>query len=403
MRIRHPLAAALAVVLVSHGTAHAAAKKAYDVGVTDTEIKIGNTIAYSGSGSAYGQYALSAAAYFRMVNDKGGVQGRKINFISLDNAYSPPKTVEQVRRLVEQDKVFALFENFGTAPNTAIENYVNAKKIPNMFVVSGDSKWADAKKHPYTSSWQLSNHGEARAYAKHIMSTKPDAKIAVLYQNDDYGKDALAGLKEQLGPKVKQIVAEASYELSDATVDSQIVSFKAAGADVFVNISTQKFAAQSIRKAYDIGWKPVFYLNSLASSVGTVLTPAGLEKAVGLISAGYLKEPSDKQWENDAGMKEYLAFMKKYLPNAKVDDGMNVRGYCAAQTFVHVLEQCGDELTRENLMRQAANLKNLQLPMALPGVVINTTPENRWSIRSMQLVRFDGQSWRNFGPIISVD
>ena len=370
-------------------------------GVTKTEIRLGQTMAYSGPVSAYGQYGKAELAYLKMVNERGGVNGRKIDLVSLDDSYSPPKTIEQVRRLVERDEVLALFQNLGTASNTAIQRYVNAKKVPNLFVISGDSKWSDATAHPFTTSWQPSNQTEARVYAKHILAVRPNAKIAVLYQNDDYGKDALKGFKEELGAKASQIVAENSYEVSDPTVDSQIVTFKGAGADVFFSISTQKFAAQAIRKAYDIGWKPVQYLNSLASSVGAVLEPAGLEKSKGIISVAYLKDPSDKRWANDAGMKDYLEFMKKYLPGDNVYDTMNVFGYSAAQTLVHVLAQCGDDLSRENLLRQATNIKNLTLPMVLPGIVINTTPEQRTALRSMQLASFDGKAWQLFGDIIS--
>jgi len=375
--------------------------KEYGPGVTDTEIKLGQTMAYSGPVSAYGQYGKAEAAYFRMLNEQGGVNGRKINLVSLDDGYSPPKTVEQTRRLVESERVLALFQNLGTASNTAIQKYIAARKVPNLFVISGDSKWSDAKRFPWSTGWQPSNQTEMRVYAKHILQTKPDARIAVLYQNDDYGKDALEGLKDELGDKVGQIVAESSYEVSDPTIDSQIVSFKGAQADVFVNIATQKFAAQAIRKAHDIGWKPVHYLNSLASSVGSVLTPAGLDKSTGIISVAYLKDPTDPRWKDDPAMQDYVAFMKKYMPDANIYDNMNVFGYSAAQTMVHVLEQCGDDLTRENLMRQATSIKNLQLPMALPGIVVNTTPESRTALKSMQLASFDGKAWQLFGEVIT--
>ncbi|APW39747.1 branched-chain amino acid ABC transporter substrate-binding protein [Rhodoferax koreense] len=369
-------------------------------GVTKTEIRLGQTMAYSGPVSAYGQYGRAEQAYFKMLNERGGINGRKVTLISLDDSYSPPKTIEQVRRLVERDEVLALFQNLGTASNTAIEKYVNAKQVPNLFAISGDSKWADGKAHPFTTSWQPSNQTEARIYAKHILASRPDAKIAVLYQNDDYGKDALKGFKDELGDKASLIVAEKSYEVSDPTIDSQIVSFKGAGADVFFSITTQKFAAQAIRKAYDIGWKPVQYLNSLASSVGAVLEPAGLDKSVGIISVAYLKDPSDKRWANDAGMKDYLEFMKKYMPGDNVYDTLNVFGYSAAQTLAHVLKQCGDDLSRENLMRQATSIDNLALPMVLPGILVKTTPEKRTALRSMQLASFDGKAWQLFGDVI---
>lgn len=372
-------------------------------GVTETEIRIGQTMAYSGPVSAYGQYGHVEKAYFDMINATGGINGRNITLISVDDAYSPPKTVEQVRRLVERDEVLALFQNLGTATNVAIQNYVNAREVPNLFVISGDSRWADAEKYPFSTSWQPSNQTEARIYAKHILATLPEARIAVLYQNDDYGKDALAGFKGELGDKASMIVSEASYEVSDPTVDSQIVAFKASGADVFFMITTQKFAAQSIRKADEIGWQPRRYLNSLASSVGAVLEPAGLDRSRGILSVAYLKDPSDPLWADDPAMKDYLAFMAKYLPSANVHDSMNVFGYSAAQTLVHVLKECGDDLSRENLMRQATSISDLQLPMALPGILINTSPESRTALRSMALAEFDGQAWRLVGDVVTVD
>ncbi len=392
--------AGMAVLAVSVALGSALQAAAAAPGVGKEEIRIGQTMAYSGPVSAYGQYGKAHAAYFQMLNERGGINGRKIKLISLDDAYSPPKTIEQVRRLVERDDVLALFQNLGTASNTAIQRYVNARKIPNLFVISGDSKWNDRQAYPFTTGWQPSNQTEARVYAKHILAAQPDAKIAVLYQNDDYGKDALKGFKEELGDKVGQIVAESSYEVSDPTIDSQIVAFKAAGADVFFSITTQKFAAQAIRRAYDIGWRPTQYLNSLAASVGAVLEPAGLDKSVGIISVAYLKDPTDPLWKDDASMKEYLDFMRNYLPNANVYDSMNVFGYSAAQTLAHVLEQCGDDLSRENLLRQATSIQNLQLPMALPGILINTTPEQRTALRSVQLARFNGKAWELFGDVI---
>jgi len=392
-----------AVLALSVGMVWAMPAGAATPGVSKDEIRIGQTMAYSGPVSAYGQYGKAHAAYFQMLNDQGGINGRKVTLISLDDAYSPPRTIEQVRRLVERDQVLALFQNLGTASNTAIQRYIGARKIPNLFVISGDSKWNDAEAYPFSTGWQPSNQTEARVYAKHILATQPDARIAVLYQNDDYGKDALEGFKDELGDKVSQIVAASSYEVTDPTVDSQIVAFKAADADVFFSITTQKFAAQAIRRAYDIGWHPTQYLNSLAASVGAVLEPAGLEKSVDIISVAYLKDPTDPLWKEDPAMKDYLEFMGKYLPGANVYDSMNVFGYSAAQTLAHVLEQCGDDLSRENLMRQATSIKGLQLPMALPGILINTTPEQRTALRSVQLARFDGQAWQLFGDVISTD
>lgn len=372
-------------------------------GVAEAEIRIGQTMAYSGPVSAYGQYGHVEKAYFEMINATGGINGRNITLISVDDAYSPPKTVEQVRRLVERDQVLALFQNLGTATNVAIQNYVNAHAVPNLFVISGDSRWADAEKYPFSTSWQPSNQTEARIFAKHILATLPEARIAVLYQNDDYGKDALAGFKSELGDKASMIASEASYEVSDPTVDSQIVAFKASGADVFFMITTQKFAAQSIRKADEIGWQPQRYLNSLASSVGAVLEPAGLDRSRGILSVAYLKDPSDPLWADDPAMKDYLAFMAEYLPSANVHDSMNVFGYSAAQTLVHVLKKCGDDLSRENLMRQATSISDLQLPMALPGILINTSPESRTALRSMALAEFDGHAWRLVGDVVTVD
>lgn len=394
--------ARMALILVS-AMAATGAVRAQEVGVSDSEIRIGQTMAYSGPVSAYGQYGHAHAAYFKMVNDRGGINGRLVSLISLDDAYSPPKTVEQVRRLVERDQVAVLFQNLGTASNMAIQNYVNARKVPNLFVISGDSKWADGEQYPFTTSWQPSNRTEAQIYAKHILSARADAKIAVLYQNDDYGKDALSGFREQFGEKVSQIVAEASYEVSDPTIDSQIVSLKASGADVLLMITTQKFAAQAIRKADEIGWNPTRYLNSLASSVGAVLEPAGLQRSKGILSVAYLKDPSDPRWQADPAMQDYLTFMKQYLPSANIYDSMNVFGYSAAQTLVRVIEQCGDDLSRENLMRQATNITNLQLPMALPGIVINTSPEKRTALSSMAMAEFDGETWRLIGDVIKVD
>ncbi len=397
-----PFLRAAAALFLAAVSLCASAAKQYDDGASDTEIKLGQTMAYSGPVSASGQYGKAHAAYFKMVNDRGGINGRKINLISLDDGYSPPRTVEAARRLVEREKILAFFQNLGTAPNNAIQRYVETRKVPNLFVISGDEKWADAVKSPYTTSWQPSNETETRVYARHILSSKPDARIAVLYQNDDYGKAALAGFKDELGAKVGQIVAEASYEVSDPTTDSQIVGFKAANANVLVSITTPKFAAQAIRKVRDIGWAPTYYLNSLAASVNAVLQPAGLDRAKDIISVAYLKDPSDPRWKDDAAMKDYHAFMKKYMPDANAYDTMNVFGYSSAQTMESLLRQCGDDLTRANLLAQAARLHNLQLPLALPGVVINTTPRNRTALRSMQLVRFDGERWQTFGDVISI-
>jgi branched-chain amino acid transport system substrate-binding protein len=376
------------------------AQKKYDAGASDTEIKIGNIMPYSGPASAYGTIGRTEAAYFKMINEQGGINGRKINFISLDDGYSPPKTVEMARRLVEQEEVLLIFNSLGTPPNSAIHTYMNAKKVPQLFVATGASKWNDPKNFPWTMGWQPNYQTEAKVYAADILRTKPNAKIAVLYQNDDYGKDYLKGFKDGLGEKAsKLIVAEASYETTDPTVDSQIVALKASGADVFFNITTPKFAAMAIRKAYDIDWKPVEYLNNVSNSVGSVLTPAGLEKSVGLISTQYLKDPTDKTWDNDAGIKEWRAFMAKYYPEGNLADTSNIVGYAVAQTMVQVLKQCGDNLTRENVMKQAASLKDLQLGLLLPGVKISTGPADFAPIEAMQLSRFDGKQWDRYGGI----
>jgi branched-chain amino acid transport system substrate-binding protein len=379
----------------------ALAQKKYDPGATDTEIKIGQTMPYSGPASAYGTIGKVEAAYFKKINDEGGINGRKINLISLDDAYSPPKTVEMVRRLVEQDDVLLLFQSLGTAHNSAVQKYLNTKKVPQLFIATGASRWNDPQGNPWTMGWQPNYQTETTIYAKHILKEKPNAKIGVLYQNDDYGKDYLKGLKDGLGDKVKMIVAEVSYEVSDPTIDSQIVQLQGSGADVLVNITTPKFAAQAIRKAYDIGWKPLHYLNNVSIAVGSVLTPAGLDKSVGLISTAYFKDPTDTQWASDTSIAEWTAFMKKYYPDGSLIDATNVYGYTVAQTMVQVLKQCGDNLTRENVMKQAASLKDFAPNTLLPGIKINTSPNDFFPIEQMQLMRFNGESWELFGEIIS--
>jgi len=404
MSVTHLLASASAAVALALAAAPAAAQKKYDPGASDTEIKIGQTMPYSGPASAYGTIGKAEAAYFKMINEQGGINGRKINFISLDDAYSPPKTVEMVRRLVEQDEVLLVFQTLGTPSNTAIQKYMQAKKVPQLFVATGATKWNDPAGNPWTMGWQPNYQTETTIYAKHILKEKPNAKIAVLYQNDDYGKDYLKGLKDGLGDKAKSmIVAEASYEVSEPTVDSQIVQLQGSGADVFVNITTPKFAAQAIRKAFDIGWKPVHYLNNVSVGVGSVLTPAGLDKSVGLISTAYLKDPVDTQWATDKAIVDWTAFMKKYYPDGSLIDNTNVYGYTVAQTLVQVLKQCGDNLTRENVMKQAASLKDFAPDTMLPGIKMNTGPKDFAPIESVQLMRFDGKTWVRFGPVISAD
>jgi len=370
-------------------------------GVTATEIRLGQTMPYSGPASAYGTIGKVEAAYFAKINDEGGINGRKINLISLDDGYSPPKTVEQTRRLVEQDGVLLTFQNLGTPPNTAIHKYLNQKKVPQLFVATGATMWGDPEHFPWTMGWQPSYQTEAHIYAKYLLQNKPDAKIGILYQNDDYGKDYVKGLKDGLGANAaKMIVAEVSYEVMDPTVDSQIVSLKGSGADVFFNVTTPKFAAQAVRKAYDIDWRPLEILNNVSISIGAVLEPAGLDKSTGLLSAQYYKDPADPATAQEPAMREWDAFMKKYYPEGNTADAFNVYGYLAAQTMVQVLKQCGNDLTRENVMRQAANL-NLALPLLQPGITISTGPKDFFPIKQMRLQRFDGKRWVPFGEPIT--
>jgi len=381
------------------GSAYGAGK--YDPGASDTEIKIGNTNPYSGPASAYGTIGRSIAAYFQKINEEGGINGRKITFLSYDDGYSPPKTVEQVRRLIEQDQVLFLFQTLGTPSNTAIWKYMNQKKVPQLFVATGATKWGDPQGHPWTMGWQPNYQTEAKIYARYILENLPNARIGILYQNDDYGKDYVKGLKDGLGDKAGElIISEQTYEVTNPTVDSQIVNLKNSGAEVFFNVTTPKFAAQAIKKAADIGWKPIHFLNNVSASVDAVLKPAGLEASKDLITALYLKDPDDPQWKEDPARKEWLAWMQKYYPEGNVHDLFNVYGYSAAQTLVYVLKQAGDELTRENIMRQAANIKDLELPMLLPGIKINTSPTDFYPIEQLQLAKFDGERWVRFGEII---
>jgi branched-chain amino acid transport system substrate-binding protein len=387
---------------VALGSGVALAEKRYGPGASDTEIKIGQTMPYSGSLSAYGIIGRTEQGYFRMINEQGGINGRKINLISLDDGYSPPRTVEQIRKLVEEEEVLFTFQTLGTPPNTAIHRYMNAKKVPQLFVATGATKWGDPQHFPWTIGWQPNYQTESRIYAAYILKNHPNAKIGILFQNDDYGKDYLKGFKDGLGSKAaSMIVAELSYETSDPTIDSQIVSLKASGADVFFNVTTPKFAAQAIRKAYDIDWKPLQLLNNVSANIATVLEPAGLEKSVGLITTAYLKDPADPAWKNDPGLKDFLAFMSKYVPDGNPRDGGTFYGYSVAQTLVQVLKQCGDDLTRENVMRQAANVKDLELPMLLPGIKINTSPTDFYPVEEEVLARFDGKSWVRFGELMS--
>ena len=395
--------AALAIVAASIGGALAADKK-YDTGATDTEIKIGNIMPYSGPASAYGVIGRTEAAYFKKINAEGGINGRKINFISYDDAYSPPKAVEQARKLVESDEVLLIFNSLGTAMNSAIQKYMNAKKIPQLFVATGATKWNDPKEFPWTMGWQPNYQSETQIYAKYILKEYPNAKIAVMYQNDDYGKDYLKGLKDGLGAKAaSMIVAEESYETSEPTIDTHIVKLKSTNADVFINVASPKFAAQAIKKMAEVQWKPTHFLNNVSGSIGGVITPAGPENAQGIISSAYLKDPTDPQWKNDAGMKAWNEFLDKYFPEANRTDASVIYGYTVTQTLVHVLKQCGDNLTRENVMKQAAGVTDLELGGLLPGIKVNTSATDFAPLSQLQLMRFKGDTWERFGDIISAD
>jgi len=381
--------------------APALAEKKYDEGATDTEIKIGNTNPYSGNASAYGTIGKSIAAFFKMINDEGGINGRKITFISYDDGYAPPKTVEMVRKLVEEDQVLFLFQTLGTPPNTAIHKYMNQKKVPQLFVATGASKWGDPKNFPWTMGFQPDYVTEAKIYAQRILADVKDPKIGVLMQNDDYGKDYLNGFKAGLGKDANKIVQVATYEVTDPTVDSQMIELKNSGANVFFNISTPKFAAQAIKKAAEIGWKPVHYLNNVSSSVGAAIKPAGFENAQGILTAQYLKDPTDPQWQKDKDFLDWKAFMQKYYPTGNLADGNNVYPYAVSSLLVVVLKQCGDDLTRANVMKQAANLKDVELPMVMPGIKVNTSPTDFYPIQSVRMSRFEGETWILFGDILS--
>jgi branched-chain amino acid transport system substrate-binding protein len=394
--------AALAIVAAT--SSGALAQKKYDVGVTDTEIKIGNIMPYSGPASSYGVIGKTEEAYFRKINAEGGINGRKINFISYDDGYTPPKTVEQARKLVESDEVLFIFNSLGTPPNTAIQKYMNAKKVPQLFVATGATKWNDPKDFPWTMGWQPNYQSETQIYAKYILANRPNARIAVLYQNDDYGKDYLKGLKDGLGAKAaSMIVAEESYETTEPTIDSHIVKLKASDADVFVNISIPKFAAQAIKKNAEIEWKPLHFLNSVSSSIGATIKPAGFGAAQDIITSAYLKDPTDPQWNDDPGMKTFNAFLDKYYPEANRNDAFVVYGYSVAQTMVNVLKQCGDDLTRANVMKQAASIKGLSLDGLLPGVTIKTSATDFAPIEQLQLQKLQGETWHRFGDVISAE
>jgi branched-chain amino acid transport system substrate-binding protein len=370
-------------------------------GVTATEIRLGNTMPYSGPASAYGTIGKAMAARFKMANDEGGFAGRKVNFISYDDGYSPPKTVEQTRRLVEEDKVAALFAPLGTAPNSAIVRYVNQKKVPHLFLATGADKWGNYQDFPWTIGWQPSYVTESQVYAKYILSQKPDAKIGILYQNDDFGKDYLHGVRDVLKGNWDKQVTAVSYEVTDATIDSQLVSLQSAGIDVLMTVATPKFAAQSIRKVSEMKWKPMHVLTGVSVSVGAVMIPAGAENGIGIISSAYLKDPTDPTWDGDAGMKEWRSFMTKYYPEGDVKDAGNVASYGLTHTMLQVLKQCGNDFSRENMMKQATNLHDLENPTVLPGIKLNTSPTNYHPIRQLQLMRWSGKGWDRFGDIIS--
>ncbi len=396
-------AAALAAALLGVKPGDALAGKTYDTGASDTEIKIGNIMPYSGPASAYGVIGKTEAAYFRKINAEGGVNGRKITFISYDDAYSPPKAVEQARKLVESDDVLLIFNPLGTPSNSALQKYLNGRKVPQLFVASGASRWNDPKSFPWTMGWQPSYQSEAHIYAQYLLREKPNARIAVLYQNDDFGKDYVKGLKDGLGDKASMIVAAESYETSEPSVDDHMVKLKASGADVFVSITTPKFAAQAIKRLAEIDWKPLQFVANVSASVGAVMMPAGFENAQGVLSAAYVKDGADPQWDDDPGMRKFLDFLRTYDPDGNRLDLATVYGYGVAQTLVEVLKQCGDDLTRDNIMKQAANLRDFVPDTLLPGIRINTSPTDYAPINQLQLMRFKGQKWELFGDIMSGD
>ncbi|WP_027575854.1 ABC transporter substrate-binding protein [Bradyrhizobium sp. WSM1743] len=392
-----------ALVLAATLSTAASAQKKYDTGASDTEIKIGNIMPYSGPASAYGVIGKTEEAYFRKINAEGGINGRKINFVSYDDAYSPPKTVEQARKLVESDEVLLIFNSLGTPPNSAIQKYMNQKKVPQLFVATGATKWNDPKDFPWTMGWQPNYQSESQIYAKYILKNHPDAKIGVLYQNDDYGKDYLKGFKDGLGSKASMIIIEDSYEVSEPTIDSHIVRLKSSGADVFFNITTPKFAAQAIKKNAEIGWKPLHFLNNVSASIGSVIKPAGFENAQDIISSQYFKDPTDPQWKDDPAMKAWNEFLDKYYPEANRADASVMYGFIVSQGLVQVLKACGDDLTRANVMKQAASIKDFEPAGLLPGVKVNTSPTDFAPISQLQLIRFKGEAWERFGDVLSSD
>ncbi|MDA9530908.1 MULTISPECIES: ABC transporter substrate-binding protein [Bradyrhizobium] len=393
-----------ALVLAAALSTAASAQKKYDTGASDTEIKIGNIMPYSGPASAYGVIGKTEEAYFRKINAEGGINGRKINFVTYDDTYSPPKTVEQARKLVESDEVLLIFNSLGTPPNTAIQKYMNSKKVPQLFVATGATKWNDPQNFPWTMGWQPNYQIESIIYAKYILKNHPNAKIAVLYQNDDYGKDYLKGFKDGLGAKAaSMIVIEDSYEVSEPTIDSHIVKMKATGADIFFNVTTPKFAAQAIKKNAEIGWKPLHFLNNVSGSIGSVIKPAGFENAQDIISSQYFKDPTDAQWKDDKAMIGWNEFLDKYYPEANRADASVMYGYIVSQGLVHVLKACGDNLTRENIMKQAASIRDFEPAGLLPGIKVNTSASDFAPLSQLQLIRFKGEHWERFGEVLSGD
>ena len=397
---RASITAALIFGSLAIAVSSATAQKRYDPGASDTEIKIGNINPYSGPASSYGVIGKTEAAYFNKINADGGINGRKINFISYDDSYSPPKTVEQARKLVESDGVLLIFQSLGTPPNTAIQKYMNSKRVPQLFVATGATKWNDPQNFPWTMGWQPSYQSEGHIFAQYLLKNYPRDNIGILYQDDDYGKDYVKGLKDGLNGKM-QIVAESPYEATDPTIDSQIVSLRGAGADVLYDITIAKFSAQAIKKVAETNWKPVHLLNGVSASVGGVMRPAGLDNSRGVLSTAYLKDPTDPQWKNDSAYMEWVAFMDKYYPEGDKTSAFTVYGYSVAQTLIQVLKQCGDDLSRANVMRQAANLHDLRVGMLLPGITVNTSPTDFAPVKQMQMQRFNGQTWELFGPILN--
>lgn len=379
------------------------AQKKYDDGVTDTEIKIGNTNPYSGPASVYAAIGKTIDAYFKAVNDQGGINGRKIKFISLDDGYVPSKTVEVVRQMVESDKIFALFQSLGTPPNTAIHKYMNQKKVPQLYVATGASKWGNPKEFPWTMGFQPDYHTEAVIYAKHMLANVKNPKIGILSQNDDFGRDYLGGLKEGLGKDVDKIVKSVTFEATDPTVDSQIIQLKDSGANVFMNFAGPKAAVQAIRKSVDIDWKPVQYITNVSVSVAAVMKPAGFENAQGIMTASYMMDATDKQWDDNAEMKTWRAWMDKNMPGANKADANYVYAYAVSYLMTETLKRCGNDMTRANLMKQAASFQKFRVPLLLPGIFVNTSPTDFYPIQAVQLQRFKGETWELFGEIMHAE